>query len=525
MLTSLLLAIVLPLYTFAAGFVGIPYTLVTGDSRPLYWLGRLGVRIGFLLARIRIVVHGRDVLPEKPHFIYMMNHNSNLDAPAVWLNLTGEVRALGKQELFKLPVLATAMRLGGFVPVDRSNRESAIASVKNAAALAADGASFLIAPEGTRSRTGKLLRFKKGGFHMAVESRVPILPITVIGAYELMPPGSLAIRSGTIEIFFHDPIEIEGDGASGRIQLMERVREPMEATCPVSATAPLDDRRPVDHSFQVPRFGPFLTMSGARETPMSGRLGSQAVPADVPELLHAVSESGKTGRLMLEDDGVEKQIFVSHGQIVFAASSLPDDRLGAYLLQRDQLALDDLMTLSPKVRPGVRLGTLLVQHGVMRSSELSRAVDGQIKAIVLSLFGWTRPAYAFVEEPATPTESIQLTTPTARLIVDGIDTVPSWPRIAKGLGSLEERFVIGGGNLESMRSADLDTSSLELLAMLRHPKTVRELCEQSDMPDIAVCRKLWAFRVLDWVRPAGEVDELDLDLEGLGMIFGGDEAS
>lgn len=230
MLTSLVLAIVLPLYTFVAGAVGIPYTLVTGDSRPLYWLGRLGVRIGFVLARIRIVLHGRENLPENPHFIYMMNHNSNLDAPAVWLNLTGEVRALGKQELFKLPVLATAMRLGGFVPVDRSNRDSAIASVKNAAKLAADGASFLIAPEGTRSRTGKLLKFKKGGFHMAAESEVPVLPITVVGAFELMPPGSLAIRSGTIEIFFHEPVASGGLGPSGRVELMRKVRAPMEAT-------------------------------------------------------------------------------------------------------------------------------------------------------------------------------------------------------------------------------------------------------------------------------------------------------
>jgi len=228
MLTSALLAIVLPLYVFAAGLIGIPYALVTGDSRPLYWLSRQGVRLGFALARIKIVLHGREKLPEKPHYIYMMNHNSNLDVPAVWLYLPGEVRVIGKKEVFKLPVLATAMRLGGFVPVDRSNRESAIASVKNAARIAAEGASFLIAPEGTRSRTGKLLKFKKGGLHMAIESKVPVLPITVIGAYELMPPESLAIRSGTIEIYFHEPIETKELGASGRSELMKRVRAPME---------------------------------------------------------------------------------------------------------------------------------------------------------------------------------------------------------------------------------------------------------------------------------------------------------
>ena len=230
MVTTFLLAIVLPIYTLLAGLVGIPYTLVTGNATLLYWLGRLGVRIGFWIARIDIVVHGFEKLPQAPHFIYMMNHNSNLDAPAVFLHLPGKVRALGKQELFKLPVLATAMRLGGFVPVNRSNRESAIGSVKNAAHLAAEGSSFLIAPEGTRSRTGKLLPFKKGGFYMAVESEVPVMPITVVGAYRLMPPGSIPIRSGTIEIFFHDAIETAGLGHAGRAELMEQVRAPMEKT-------------------------------------------------------------------------------------------------------------------------------------------------------------------------------------------------------------------------------------------------------------------------------------------------------
>jgi 1-acyl-sn-glycerol-3-phosphate acyltransferase len=228
MLTSLVLALVLPLYTFAAGFVGIPYALLTNDPRVLFWLGRLGVRIGFGIARIRIVTHGLEKLPPEGHFIYMMNHNSNLDVPAVWMKLRGKVRVLGKKELFRLPVLATAMRLGGFVPVDRSNRDAAIESARNAARIARSGASFLIAPEGTRSRTGKLLPFKKGGFHMAIESQVPILPITVVGAFELMPPGSFAIRSGTIEIFFHEPVETAGMENRNRFELMQKVRAPME---------------------------------------------------------------------------------------------------------------------------------------------------------------------------------------------------------------------------------------------------------------------------------------------------------
>jgi 1-acyl-sn-glycerol-3-phosphate acyltransferase len=228
MITSLVLAVVLPLYTFAAGLVGIPYALLTKDARILFRLGRLGVRIGFTLARIRIVTHGLGKISADSHFIFMMNHNSNLDAPAVFMTIPGPVRVLGKKELFRLPVLATAMRMGGFVPVDRSNREKAIESARSAARIAASGASFLIAPEGTRSRTGDLLPFKKGGFHIAIDSQVPILPVTVVGAFELMPPGSYAIRPGVIEIYFDDPIETRGLQSRDRFELIARVRASME---------------------------------------------------------------------------------------------------------------------------------------------------------------------------------------------------------------------------------------------------------------------------------------------------------
>ncbi len=224
MFRSLILLVVLPFYTLLAGLIAIPIAALSGSSFLLYRLGRLGVRIGFLLAGIRLVVRGQEKLPENPHFVYMMNHSSNLDVPAVFLILPGEVRALGKKELFKLPVLATAMKMGGFIPIDRSNRERAVRSMWFAARVAREGASFLLAPEGTRSRTGKLLPFKKGGFYLAIDSEVPILPITVRGAFELMPPGTFAIRPGTIEIFFGDPVPTAGLNHKDRQRLAEEVR-------------------------------------------------------------------------------------------------------------------------------------------------------------------------------------------------------------------------------------------------------------------------------------------------------------
>jgi 1-acyl-sn-glycerol-3-phosphate acyltransferase len=225
MIRSLILLFVIPSYTLLAGLIAIPTAALTGSSFLLFGLGRLGVRIGLAIAGIRLVVRGQEKLPDRPHVIYMMNHASNLDVPAVFVILKGEVRALGKKELFKLPVLATAMRMGGFIPVDRSNRERAIESMRRAVRIAREGASFLLAPEGTRSRTGRLLPFKKGGFYLAIDSEVPIQPITVRGAYELMPPGSFSIRPGTIEVFFHDPVPTTGLQHKDRPWLMEEVRE------------------------------------------------------------------------------------------------------------------------------------------------------------------------------------------------------------------------------------------------------------------------------------------------------------
>jgi hypothetical protein len=261
-------------------------------------------------------------------------------------------------------------------------------------------------------------------------------------------------------------------------------------------------------------------MAESNPIPLEGQLSCWTDPFDLPELLFAVSETGKTGGLVVRAGDAEKELFLHDGNVVFASSSSPDDRLGTYLLQRDQISLHDLLRLSQQVRPGVRLGTLLVQHGLLPSDELRRAVHGHVQSIVLSVFGWTEVSYAFHEEPSAKQEAILLTTPIPRLIVDGVERVASWARVTRALGSMDEPFRIVDGNEGALRSADLDTATLELLAMMRHPKSVREVCEGSEMPDIAVCRKLWAFRVLGWVGPAQDVSAVDLDLEGLGMILG-----
>ncbi len=263
-------------------------------------------------------------------------------------------------------------------------------------------------------------------------------------------------------------------------------------------------------------------MSVSKTIPLEGKLDGWTGGVDVPELLLALSKEGRTGRLEVSSADVDRKVFFDDGRIVFASSSSPDDRLGAYLLLRNELGLADLRRLSPGVRPGLRLGSLLVEQGILSAEGLPDAVLGQVRRIVLDVFRWPRLSYRFVEEAPRGNEAITLEVPPARWILDGIESVESWLRVARGVGPLDALFESIDGHEESLRTIDLDTGSLELLAMLRHPRALEEICGSSELPDIAICRRLWAFRLLGWIRchplESGP-DEIDSDIEALGMIW------
>jgi hypothetical protein len=262
-----------------------------------------------------------------------------------------------------------------------------------------------------------------------------------------------------------------------------------------------------------------------RAFPAAGRIDGAEGGLDLPELLLAVSERAQSGRLSLTTADVEKEVFLAGGKVVFASSSSPDDRLGVYLLARNELSLAALRRLSPRVQPGVRLGTLLVQQGLLHAEDLVRAVEGQIRSILVGLFRSPPGHYRFVETPPPHEETIQVSIPTPQLVLDGIEAVESWRRVLHALGSLDRRYGTVPGSEGSLRDLDLDTASLELLALLSHSKTVEEICASSELPDIAVCRRLWAFRLLGFVEalPAEPMEDstadLDMDLEALGLIL------
>ena len=132
---------------------------------------------------------------------------------------------LYKAELRKLPILVRAFDLAGFVPLERNNREQSLPAIERAAEALRSGRSFMIFPEGTRSRTGALLPFKKGGFIMAIKAQAPVVPTAIVGARDAMRKGSFVIQPVTVKVKFSPPVETAGMSLDDRDRLSDAVRE------------------------------------------------------------------------------------------------------------------------------------------------------------------------------------------------------------------------------------------------------------------------------------------------------------
>ena len=179
----------------------------TGDG--LHLLARMWANSILRVSRIKVTVTGTGLEKLDPDrsYIYMPNHQSNADIPLLLGRLPVQFRWLAKAELFKIPIFGRAMRKVGYISIDRSNRKSAFKSLNQAAHTIRNGTSVLIFPEGTRSPHGRILPFKKGGFVLAVDSGVPIVPIIIRGTRDIVPKGHRLIRSASVSMEILDPVE------------------------------------------------------------------------------------------------------------------------------------------------------------------------------------------------------------------------------------------------------------------------------------------------------------------------------
>jgi 1-acyl-sn-glycerol-3-phosphate acyltransferase len=213
-----------------AALIGFPWTLITGDIRLLYAMFMWGARTGVRLAGVRVETVGLDRFDHSCSYIFMTNHTSNLDPPIQVPLIPRRTSVMVKKELFKTPILGTAMHLGDLVPVDRGNREAGIEAVNAAKAVVEKGLNMIIYVEGKRSFDGKLLPFKKGPFYLAIECGVPVIPMTIVGTHEAMPKTRFSIKAGKVQVIFHPPIEPKDFG--DRDNLMEKVRAAIDSGLP-----------------------------------------------------------------------------------------------------------------------------------------------------------------------------------------------------------------------------------------------------------------------------------------------------
>jgi 1-acyl-sn-glycerol-3-phosphate acyltransferase len=211
-------------YILIVGTPIVLYAVFTGNTDPVYQVGVAGARMALWLAGIRLEVRGKEKIPANRAVVFMPNHQSNCDPPAV-ITVLPPVLVLAKQEFFRVPVLGRAMRMRGFVPVDRKNRERAIQAVERAVESLKAGYSFLAYPEGTRSPDGRLQSFKKGVFMMALKAGAPIVPVSISGSNKIMRKGEIRLHPGTVRITIHDPVMTEGCSVADRARIMEAVRK------------------------------------------------------------------------------------------------------------------------------------------------------------------------------------------------------------------------------------------------------------------------------------------------------------
>jgi 1-acyl-sn-glycerol-3-phosphate acyltransferase len=207
MIRAILLLATFIILGLPAALIFIPWAMITGDATPLYNAAQSVSRAAFRVAGIRVVVAGRECVPAHTACIFMANHISNLDPPALLPCLPGRTSAFIKRSLLKIPLFGYGLRLGEFIPVARDGRtESAQESVAIGQRVLAHGLHITVFVEGTRSPDGRMLPFKKGPFYLAEETAAPCVPVSIYGTEAIMPKGSLRIRPGTAHIVFHAPI-------------------------------------------------------------------------------------------------------------------------------------------------------------------------------------------------------------------------------------------------------------------------------------------------------------------------------
>ncbi|MBU2252351.1 MAG: 1-acyl-sn-glycerol-3-phosphate acyltransferase [Proteobacteria bacterium] len=224
MIRSFLMVIIATAVTAFMSTCAFLFPLISPGENKAHKVANLWARMLLWLTSTRVNVIGREnVLLGKPQ-IFMANHQSDFDVLIVTAHIPGQFRWIAKKELFKIPIFGRAMRSAGYIEIDRQNHEKAMKSLDEAAQKIREGKSVVTFPEGTRSKDRTIKPFKQGLFHLAIKAGVPIVPISIIGAHEIMPKRTLKFRPGKITMIIDRPVDVSGYTIETRGELIERVR-------------------------------------------------------------------------------------------------------------------------------------------------------------------------------------------------------------------------------------------------------------------------------------------------------------
>ena len=224
MIRSVLLVTLAVAVTAFMSLCALLFPLISPGENKAHKIGNLWAKALLWLTHIRVEVIGREnVLVNRPQ-IFMANHQSDFDILIVLAYIPGQFRWIVKKELFKIPIFGKAMKSAGYIEIDRQNHEKAMKSMEEAAQKIREGKSVMTFPEGTRSKDGTIKPFKQGMFHLAIQAGVPIVPISIIGAHEILPKRSLKIKPGRITMIIGRPVDVSGYTIETRNELIELVR-------------------------------------------------------------------------------------------------------------------------------------------------------------------------------------------------------------------------------------------------------------------------------------------------------------
>jgi 1-acyl-sn-glycerol-3-phosphate acyltransferase len=212
---------------FVTAFMAVMVILLSfikagGDTT--HKVGKIWAKCILGISKIKVTIKGYSNLKPGMSYIYMPNHTSNIDIPVLQASIPVQFRWLAKAELFKIPIFGHAMKSAGYISIDRSDRRSAINSLNRATKIIRNGVSVIIFPEGTRSRTHNIQPFKKGGFVLAVDSGVSIVPIIIHGTGQIMPRKKISIKPGNVTLEITKPIASSNYTRKTKDDLMEKVR-------------------------------------------------------------------------------------------------------------------------------------------------------------------------------------------------------------------------------------------------------------------------------------------------------------